>query len=123
MREPQAAPGGAPSSPVHAERRAFVRLASDLAATCHPAGNGRDVGWPARVKDISQGGVGLFMRHRFRPGTYLAVELRAASGTLLRAVSVRVIHARAVLLDGTPCWHLGCAFEQPLGEEDLAALL
>ncbi|HYT93822.1 MAG TPA: PilZ domain-containing protein, partial [Gemmataceae bacterium] len=80
------------------------------------------VGWPGRVRDISLGGVGLLLRHRFRPGTILEVELRSNTGALLRAVSVRVVHATAVLMDGNPCWHLGCAFPQPLSDEEFREL-
>jgi hypothetical protein len=105
-----------------AERRTYVRLASNLAVTCRPTRSSREVGWPGRVRDISQGGVGLLLRHRFRPGTLLAVELRAASGTLLRTVRVRVVHATAVCVERMPCWLLGCAFEQPLSDHDLRAL-
>ncbi len=105
------------------ERRAFVRLASDLAATCHPSGHSDAVSWPGRVCDLSRGGVGLALRHRFRPGTRLTVELRASTGACLHTVGVVVIHARAVIVDGDHCWLLGCAFDRPLEDEESAALL
>jgi hypothetical protein len=110
------------SASVHAERRAFVRLASDLAASARPSERGHDVGWPGRVRDISRGGVGLLLQHRFRPGTDLTIELRENSGKLLRTVDARVAHASAVLDDGNPCWLLGCSFAQPLTDEELQAL-
>ncbi len=66
------------------ERRTFVRLASDLQATCRPAGALRDFGWPGTVCDISRGGIGLALTHRFQPGTELAVELRDEKGELRR---------------------------------------
>jgi hypothetical protein len=105
-----------------AERRAYVRLACDLAATCRPADRHRDVGWPGRVRDISRAGVGLLLRHRFRPGTTLAVELRAHNGTPMHTLTVRVVHATAVVDEGNPCWLLGCALEQPLSEQEFQAL-
>jgi hypothetical protein len=104
------------------ERRAFLRLTSDLAATC-AAANERDVGWPGKIRDISQGGVGLLLRHRFRPGTRLTVELRSHSGAYLRTVRARVVHAKPAVVDGVVCWVLGCAFDQPLSEEELQPLL
>jgi hypothetical protein len=62
------------------------------------------------------------MRHRFRPGTHLTVGLWKADGTFLRDVEVRVVHATAVREDGCPVWLLGCAFDQPLADEEVQAL-
>jgi hypothetical protein len=114
-------PGPQPPGPP-VERRAYVRLASDLSATCLPAARSWEVGWPGKVRDISPGGVGLLLRHRFRPGTPLTVELRGSTGTLLRAVAVRVVHATAVVVEGGHCWLLGCAFDRPLSGEEFRAL-
>jgi hypothetical protein len=111
-----------PAATGHCERRAYVRVASDLAATCNAAGGAREVGWPARVRDISAGGVGLLLQHCFRTGTTLMVELRDSTGKLLRTVVVRVVHTTAVLVDGSPCWLVGCCFDGRLSEEEFAAL-
>jgi hypothetical protein len=111
-----------PSASLANERRTYVRLASDLAATCSAAGPLREVGWPARVQDISPAGVGLLLQHCFRPGTALTVELRDSTGMLLRTVIARVVHATAVLVDGNPCWLVGCCFDCRLSEEEFAAL-
>jgi hypothetical protein len=97
-------------------------MASDLAATCRWRGRAPDVGWPGRVRDVSRGGVGLILRHRFRPGTHLTVELRDGVGRPLGTVPVRVVHATAVSADGSACWLLGCAFEESLTEEEFRAL-
>ena len=67
------------------ERRAFVRLASDLLSESRPVGDSHDVSWPGKVRDISRGGVGLVMQHRFRPGTRLDIELRDPTGQSRRA--------------------------------------
>jgi hypothetical protein len=123
MSEPEPTPGAEPSAALQAERRAFVRLASDLAATCRTSARSREVSWPGRVRDISRGGVGLLMQHRFRPGTRLAVELRGGTGVLLRTLSAVVAHARAVLVDGNHCWLLGCAFDEPIDDVELDALV
>lgn len=103
------------------ERRTFVRIASDLDAACRPAGS-REVGWPGRVRDISRGGVGLLLKHRFQPGTLLTVELRDTTGDLRRTVRVRVIHATSTIIDGAARWHLGCEFETPLSDAEFEAL-
>jgi hypothetical protein len=122
MSEVEATAGRDPTAAPLRDRRAYVRLASDLSSTARPAGHSREVGWPGRVRDISQGGIGLLLRHRFRPGTMLEVELRSNTGAPLRTVSVRVVHATAVLMDGNPCWLLGCAFEQPLSDDEFRGL-
>jgi hypothetical protein len=110
------------AEPPQNERRAYVRLASDLASTCHLPGGAREVGWPGRVRDISRGGVGLLMRHCFRPGTALEIELRGRSGEVLRTVAARVVHATAVRADGHTCWLLGCALDHVLTDEEFASL-
>src|ERR1700687_4210147 len=102
MSEPDPTSAIQPSASLASERRSYVRLAGDLAATCSAAGGLREVGWPARVQDISQGGVGLLLQHCFRPGTALTVELRESTSKLLRTVIARVVHATAVLVDGNP---------------------
>lgn len=105
------------------ERRAWVRYGSDLDAVCRGAGAMKDAGWTAKVKDISMGGVGLLMRHRFRPGTPLLVEMKNKSGSLCRVVPARVVHAKPVRAGGEACWHVGCAFVSNLSDEEVKALL
>jgi hypothetical protein len=36
---------------------------------------------------------------------------------------VRVVHATAVLVEGAHSWLLGCAFDQPLSNDELQGLL
>jgi hypothetical protein len=123
MFEPEPSPRSEQSSPSsRSERRVFVRIARDLTVTCRPARR-HDVAWPGRTHDVSRGGIALLLRHCFQPGSRLTVELRRGDGSLLREVEVRVVHARAVLADGNHSWLLGCQFDEPLGEEDLRALL
>jgi hypothetical protein len=123
MSEHQPVPGQEPSTSLRAERRACVRLESDLAAACRPGGRRRQPAWPGKVQDLSRGGAGLLLRHRFRPGTPLVIELREGTGRLLCTVAARVVHATAVLVEGTYCWLLGCAFEQPLSDEEFRSLV
>jgi hypothetical protein len=122
MSEPEPFTGAEPASATSDERRAFVRLASDLVTTSRPSGGSRDVSWPGKVRDISRGGVGLVMQHRFRAGTRLEIEFRDAAGVLLRTVRARVVHATAILVDGCPRWLLGCAFHEPLEEHEFESL-
>ena len=110
------------SAAAYLERRTFVRLASDLEATCRLADGFREVGWPGRVRDISRGGIGLVVRHHFQVGTELAIELRDNSDAVLRVVRVKVVHVTATSSDGAARWMLGCAFDTPLTEDEFAAL-
>ena len=105
------------------ERRAWVRYGTDMKATCRGAGSRKEVGWPARVRDVSAAGIGLLLRHRFRPGSYLAVELHDPSGGCLRLLAVRVVHTTPLCVDGEPCWLTGCLLAEQLGEDELQALL
>jgi len=105
------------------ERRAWVRHASTLTTSCQDSGVLRDAGWPGKVLDISLGGIGLILRHRFPPGAPLTVELKSPSGKLLRTISVRVMHSRPVIVEGDPCWLIGCALSRNLAHEELQELL
>jgi hypothetical protein len=103
------------------ERRVWVRYGTDLEATCRAPGAAKGMGWPGRARDISAGGVGLIMRHRFRPGSPLVIELVLRG--VRRDVAVRVIHATPVSGADGPCWRIGCAFVEPLDPGELQDLL
>lgn len=104
-----------------AERRVWVRFGIDSEATCRAQDAAKEMGWTGRVRDISAGGVGLILRHRFRPGSPLLVEMNLRGGR--RTVAVRVIHATPVSGADGHCWLIGCAFFDPLDPSDLQALL
>ena len=103
------------------ERRVWVRFGTDLEATCRAPGAAKEVGWPGRVRDVSAGGIGLLLRHRFKPGSPLLLELHLRGGR--RVVAVRVIHATPASDGDAPCWLVGCVFAAPLGSEELQAML
>jgi hypothetical protein len=123
MPDPNPAPDAGRPEAFRGERRAYVRVATDLAAVCRPPSHLSDIGWPGQVRDLSQSGVGLVLRHRFEPGMRLEVEVRSSTGALLRTVVARVAHATPVSAGGTPVWLLGCAFDRPLTAEEFAALV
>jgi hypothetical protein len=122
MSEPREAAGEKHTGGVFEERRAWVRYAVELTASCHSEGTLKDAGWPAKVSDISAGGIGLLLRHRFQPGAPLAVELRNATNLFRRLVMVRVRHAKPVIAQGDHCWLVGCVFTPPLTEDELREL-
>ena len=105
------------------ERRAWVRIAINFDVTCRPPGGAKDCGWPGRIADVSAGGVGLLMRHRFERGTELLVEIASRAGAFRRTVRARVVHARMVIASGDPRWLVGCSFAEPLSDDELKKFL
>ena len=123
MSERETSPENSTSQSQLSERRAYVRLACDLDATCRLADGYREVGWHGKVLNISRGGIGLLTSHRFRLGTELAIDLRDRTDAVVRTVRVRVVHATATYVDGNSCWLQGCEFDALLSEEELQGLL
>lgn len=101
------------------ERRDAERRSCDMEATSHPIEVGETLSWGAVVHDISAGGLGVTLCFPFRPGTYLAVDLRHPSGAS-RTLMVRVLHVNDQS-DGQ--WRLGCEFIKPLTPSELEMLL
>jgi hypothetical protein len=105
------------------DRRVWVRYARESKVYCRETGALKGAGWPGKVIDISLGGVGLVLRHCFRAGTPLLLELKNRDGTFQKTMLVRVRYARSVTSQGHHAWHVGCAFLEKLTEEELQALL
>jgi hypothetical protein len=105
-----------------AERRAWVRYPTDLESLCQPrpAQPGEDCWWPAKVRDLSCGGVGLVLRHRFDRGTMLSVELPSTNQSQFFLLLAAVVHTTPQA-DGE--WLIGCEFATPLSADDLRSLL
>lgn len=120
LNQPQAA--SAPES-VLPDRRAWVRFGCDLEASCTSKGRLKDAGWTAQVRNLSQGGLGLVLRHRFQKGSPLSIELRSQDRSFCRSCPARVVRSAPVLLDGQALWFAGCEFLEPLTEDELHRLL
>jgi hypothetical protein len=103
------------------ECRVYERFPSEIATQCQPlaARSDNDINWPATLRNISAGGIGLVLQRRFEPRTGLAVELPDLDGSRV-TVFVRVIHATPQANGG---WLLGCSFVTPLTDERLSAIL
>jgi len=69
------------------------------------------------------GGIGLLLRRRFQAEALLDVELTGHTGSALRVLQVRVIHATLLKDADTTSWLLGCAFAKELAESELWELL
>jgi hypothetical protein len=103
------------------ERRAWVRYACDLHTSCRSfgqRGHGHE-SWPARIGDISAGGLCLVLHRRFEPETLLLVELPDGPDST-RSVLARVQRVDAI---GREQWKLGCSLMGELGRDDLRALV
>ena len=123
MPEPRPAEGDQSSTCLPSDRRAWVRYGTDLQATCRSPDSRKEVGWPGQVRDISAGGIGLLLRHRFRPGTPLLIEVHGTAGAGPRLLAVRVVHATPVNPGMASCWLVGCMFLEPLSDDQLHTLL
>ena len=79
---------------------------------------------PARVLNISAGGVGLLLPCAFGAGVLLDLDLPAAAGphaaASVRRLSVRVVRA---LPHTNASWFHGCEFSDRLDETEIEALV
>jgi hypothetical protein len=100
------------------ERRASLRHPCDLESACQPL-TASSIQWPGRIRNLSAGGIGINLARSFEPGTVLAIDIRSRDQRV-ETLTARVVHAR---LQDDGSWILGCAFANPLSEEDLKALL
>lgn len=90
-------------------------------AFCRSVAAVKDDPWPARVRDLSSGSIGLHLTRRFEPGTLLVIELEKKELALSHTLVARVVNA-------TPSqsgsgWMVGCTLANKIAEDDLQALL
>jgi hypothetical protein len=104
--------------PVALERRAWVRYASCPYAASYVLDVKTDVGWWAKIHDVSAGGVALSLDWRVKPGSILILEKLGGTGRPYRALTLRVAHTSP---DPAGGWFVGCEFVRPLTDEDLEA--
>lgn len=106
------------------ERRAHVRCPCDIASSCQPVtmptATQPEMVWSAKVRDISEAGVGMVLKRRFEPGTPLIVELTTTVEGTLQTVVAQVV--RVFRADGDS-WYHGCKFEVRLAPGNLKTLL
>jgi hypothetical protein len=79
-----------PGKPPGKERRQAKRFWGSLLVSCREISLLGSDAWPAKVRDISNGGIGLSIIQPFPPGTFLGLQLQQ-KGEL-----------------GTNLWVLGC---------------
>jgi len=115
-RWPQPLLGPAPET----ERRAYVRYLCQLEGLCHPLGQpAAGTRWQSMLRDVGSGGVRLHVARRFEVGTLLTLELPSPDDESTQLLLTRVAHVNS---EEGGLWALGCAFTNPLSDDDLRAL-
>lgn len=103
------------------EQRFWIRYPSNRDTTCQPesapTASGPELSWPARVWDISLGGISLLLERRFEPQT--PVQLVAAANGPVQVLGATVVRV-SQQNDGR--WLIGCQFSEPLSEDQLQRL-
>ena len=112
----------------HAERlgtaagdsRRWVRFPCNVETACFAVDAAPGEQSPARVVNISAGGMGLLLPCEFRVGTLLKLDL---GGTAARAAGPLLL--RVVRAGRRPAgdWFLGCEFADPLRDDEVTALM
>jgi hypothetical protein len=102
------------------DHRRWVRFPCNVETVCYTCETSPGERRPARVLNISPGGIGLLLPCQFDRGTLLQFELPPDSQNTSRALLVRV----ARVVEQTPgMWFLGCEFAHQLEESELQSLL
>jgi hypothetical protein len=102
------------------DRRLALRFAISPETSCHLIAGVGETLWPARVLELSSGGVRLQLRRRFDPGAWVLLELANGARIFSCALVLRVSHV-AQQADGG--YVLGGAFARKLTSQELMALL
>ena len=75
---------------------------------------------PARIENVSQGGLKVVIGRRFEVGTILKVEIATAGEENFSMLLAQVVRAAP---ESVGNWGLGCAFLQEISEEEVQGLL
>jgi len=102
------------------DRRASTRYPYNLATNCRLAASVAGDSWPARVRNISVGGINLVLSRAVDVGDNLALDLRSNTRNFARALSVRVCYC---VEHPSGDWIIGASFSQPLQDDELRAFL
>jgi hypothetical protein len=102
------------------DARRWVRFPCNVETVCQTCETAPGERRPARILNVSSGGVGLLLPCEFGEGTLLTFELPPADDQPPRQALVRVIRA---LEHGSAGWFLGCEFADQLSERELQSLV
>jgi hypothetical protein len=101
-------------------RRARVRYAFARDALCSFGSIDKYACRWAQIHDLSPAGIGLLVGCPFQPGKRVLVQMPAGPFHYLRELDGRVAHATPL---GGGTWLIGCAFDRPLAEVEVQAIL
>jgi hypothetical protein len=105
--------------PAAPDCRAWLRFPCDIETICYSVDTVPGEHVPARILNISAGGVGLLLPCQFESRTLLNLQLPPEPGQQPRKVLVRVVQAKP---HGKGDWFLGCEFADQLTEAEIDAL-
>jgi c-di-GMP-binding flagellar brake protein YcgR len=109
-----------PIEPKGAERRESIRFGINLETSVRLIAAVEGDPTPARVRNISAGGISLVLNRGVDPDTMLNVQLLNRPQMFLCKVEVRVTY---IVEHPTGDWILGGAFARKLTDEELRCLL
>jgi serine/threonine protein kinase len=107
------------SSVKKGKERRKKRFPTRRGTRCRPLQRVPDMSWSGQVLNISEGGLCLELGRRYEPGALLTIVLNGDEAGR-RSLVARVMWVRK---DGPQKWMLGCQFDHPLCEFEVAALL
>jgi hypothetical protein len=110
---------GQPMPPRDNDRRVWGRASCDVETTCQRAGDPNAPWLTARVRNISQGGIGLTVPQPFSLGALLSVTLPGRPGTD-EPTEVLACVVRCDPAEQAGRFDLGCTFAGTLSDDDLA---
>jgi hypothetical protein len=106
--------------PAARDCRRWLRFPCNVETVCYTCETAPGERRPARILNISPGGIGLLLPCQFAHGTLLHFEMPADMEQPARDLLVRV----ARVLEHAPgMWFLGCEFASQLGDDELRSLL
>jgi hypothetical protein len=100
------------------DRRVWVRHPSSQQTVVQSAAFGEGDALPARVGDVSLGGIRLLVARRFEPGSLLIIEIPGGDQKAQQKVLAYVVHATQ---EENGEWRIGCTFARELTDADLRA--
>ncbi len=100
--------------------RRWVRFPCNVQTACYATDAAPGEQSPARIINISAGGMGLLLPCEFSAGTLLNLDLEGTPAHAAGPVLLRVVRAASRPAGD---WFLGCEFTHRLGDEEMTALL
>jgi hypothetical protein len=102
--------------PAPPNRRVWVRHLVEWEGSMHASSQAVDRPFPARIKDVSRGGLRLVAYEAFKEGALVSIEVSELGRVFLAAV----VHSQ-VLPDGS--YSIGCRFTKDISEAELAGFV